>query len=156
EPMRRNIAVMMLLICSLMPVRILADVTDSAPNGFTVKVVTTLRATPAEVYRRLVHNVGDWWSSEHTFSGDAHNLTIEERPLGCFCEKLANQGGVRHMEVLFFSPGKTLRMSGALGPLQALGAAGSLTFSLAPSGDGTQLELTYAVGGYSPQGMNSW
>jgi uncharacterized protein YndB with AHSA1/START domain len=153
--MRRTIAVAA-LICTLGPAWAVAEVADSAANGFTVKIVTTIRATPADVYNRLTHNIGDWWSSEHTFSGDPHNLSIDERPMGCFCEKLPNQGSVRHMEVVFVAPGKTLRMSGAMGPLQALAAAGTLTFALTPASGGTQLEATYAVGGYSPKGWASW
>ncbi|MEO8052647.1 MAG: hypothetical protein ABI833_19745, partial [Acidobacteriota bacterium] len=102
------------------------------------------------MYRRLVHNVDDWWSPQHTFSGDAHNLTLEEKPMGCFCEMLPGQGGVRHMEVLRFAPGKELVLSGALGPLQSLAATGSMTIQLSASEAGTNLEVTYAVAGYLP------
>jgi hypothetical protein len=132
-----------------------ATVADSASSGFTVKITRTIQATPGDVYSHLIR-VGDWWSSEHTFSGNAHNLYIEERPMGCFCEKLSNRGSVRHMEVVFLSPGKTLRMSGGLGPLQELAASATLTFKLSQEGAGTKLEVTYAVGGYSPQGMAFW
>jgi hypothetical protein len=57
----------------------------------------------------------------HTFSGDAHNLSIDDKATGCFCEKLASGGGVRHMEVVCADPGKKLVLSGALGPLQGGG-----------------------------------
>ena len=46
-----------------------------------------------------------------------------------------------------------LRLSGALGPLQATGAAGSLTFALKPDGSATNLTLTYDVGGYAKGGL---
>jgi hypothetical protein len=46
-------------------------------------------------------------------------------------------------------------MSGGLGPLQALGVAGSLTIDLVPDGEGTHLVLTYAVGGYFDGGLAS-
>jgi hypothetical protein len=78
---------------------------------------------------------------------------IEGRPMGCFCEKLPNGGSVRHMEVILVQPGKTLRMSGAMGPLQALAVSAVATFSLAPEADGTKLEFTYTIGGYAPQGL---
>ena len=99
-----------------------AEVADSSTDGFTVKTSIMIQASPEEVYRRLVHNVGEWWSPQHTFSGDSRNLTIEEKPMGCFCETLPDQGAVRHMEVLRFAPGKTLVLSGAMGPLQSLAA----------------------------------
>jgi hypothetical protein len=152
--MRGKIAVAA-LVCALAQVAA-AEVADSAASGFTVKIAVQIHASPADVYSRLVHNVGDWWNSAHSFSGDAHNLTIDDRPLGCFCEKLAGGGGVRHMEVVFASPGKMLRMSGGLGPLQGLATAGSMTFAFAPAEGGTKLEVTYTVVGYTPQGMNTW
>ena len=138
----------------LCPVRAGSAVVDSAANGFTVKTTLTIQASPDEVYRRLVHNVGDWWDSAHTFSQDAHNLSIEEKPMGCFCEKLKS-GAVRHMEVVNFVPGRTLVMTGGLGPMQSMAVAGSLSVELTPADGGTKLEMTYAIAGYSPQGMNS-
>jgi uncharacterized protein YndB with AHSA1/START domain len=153
--MSRKIAVVV-LVCALTSIGTRAEVADSSANGFTIKITTSIHAAPADVYKKLVHNVGDWWNPQHTFSGDAHNLSIEEHPMGCFCEKLPNGAGVRHMEVLFFAPGKMLRLSGALGPLQELAATGALTFTLTPDNDGTKLEVTYAVGGYLAQGMNSF
>lgn len=133
-----------------------AEVADASANGFTVKTSVTIQASPEEVYRRLVHNVGDWWSPQHTFSGDARNLTIDEKPMGCFCETLPGQGAVRHMEVLRFAPGKTLVLSGALGPLQSLAATGTMTIQLSPGDAGTTMEVTYAVAGYLAAGMVIW
>lgn len=131
-------------------------VVDASASGFTVRTTLAIKAAPAEVYRRLVRNVGDWWDPSHTFSGNAHNLSIEEKVPGCFCEKLPDGGGVRHMEVVYFAPGKTLRLSGALGPMQALAAAGSMTIQLSAAESGTKLEVTYAAVGYLPAGMNTW
>jgi len=79
-----------------------AEVADASANGFTVKVTLNVQASPDVVYRKLVRNVGDWWDSSHTFSGNSHNLSIEEKPAGCFCEKLPD------MEVVYLAPGKQL------------------------------------------------
>jgi uncharacterized protein YndB with AHSA1/START domain len=133
-----------------------AEVVDSAAGGFTIRTTVNIKAAPDEVYRRLVSNVGDWWNSAHTFSGDAHNLRIEDRPGGCLCEKLPNNGFVRHLEVIFAAPGKRLVLSGALGPLQSVAAAGSMQFQLTPAEEGTKLDLTYTVTGYQAKGMNTW
>lgn len=131
-----------------------AGVADSAANGFTVKMGFTIEAPPEAVYQALVNKVGDWWNPDHTFSGDAHNLSIEEKPMGCFCEKLAN-GMVRHLEVVNFTRGKLLVMTGGLGPLQSMATTGSLTVQLAPATGGTQMSVIYAVGGYSGGGLNA-
>jgi uncharacterized protein YndB with AHSA1/START domain len=133
-----------------------AEVVDSSAAGFTIKTTVNIKASPDEVYRRLVGNVGDWWNPAHTFSGDAHNLRIEDRPGGCYCEKLPNNGFVRHLEVVFAAPGKRLVMSGALGPMQNVAAAGSMQIELTPVDGGTKLDLTYAVTGYQAKGMNTW
>src|SRR5215510_16438950 len=148
--------VLAIMTFALVPVAGISEVADSGANGFTVKIVTSIHASPADVYKKVVHNVGDWWNSQHTFSGDAHNLSIEEKPMGCFCEKLPNGGGVRHMEVIFFAAGKILRMAGVIGPYQEMGASGTITFTFTPDKDGTKLEVTYALVGYRPQGVNSW
>lgn len=66
------------------------EVVDSAPGGFDLKLVIDIHAATEDVYAKLVHNVGDWWSSQHTFSQDSHNLSIDDKPMGCFCEKLPN------------------------------------------------------------------
>ena len=130
-----------------------AEVADSAPGGFTVSTAATIAAAPQTVYRRVVEDVGRWWSPEHTFSGKASNLFIEGRPGGCFCERLPAAGGVRHMVVVFADPPKTLRMDGALGPLQALAVTGAMTWTFTPKGAGTEVSLVYTVGGYRPGGL---
>src|SRR5437764_12954737 len=131
----------------------MAEVVDSSANGFTVKSTLTIKAAPDAVYRQIIH-VGDWWDSAHTFSGDAHNLSIEEKPMGCWCEKLPQGGGVRHMEVVFLSPGKKLVLTGGLGPLQMMAVTGAMTFQLSASEGGTKLEVNYTVAGYLPTGLN--
>ncbi len=152
----RCVAFVSTLTALLAPALVRADVADSAANGFTVKLAVTIEAPPQEVYSRLVHNVGDWWDPTHTFSGDARNLSIDDKPMGCFCEKLPGGGGVRHLEVVYAEPGKRLVFSGGLGPLESMATTGSLTVQLAPAGAGTKLTAIYAVTGYFPAGMNTW
>ncbi len=130
-----------------------AEIVDITPTGFVVKHSTTIGATPEQVYEALTRHVGDWWSPDHTYSHDAHNLSIDARPGGCFCEKLPGGGGVEHMTVVFLSPGHILRMTGATGPLQEWGLAGSMTWTLAPSNGSTKLEFSYSVGGYKQGGF---
>jgi uncharacterized protein YndB with AHSA1/START domain len=105
------------------------------------------------VFRALV-DVGSWWSKDHTYTGDAGNLSIAAQPGGCFCEKLPNGGGVEHGRVVNVAPGALLRLDGALGPLQELGVSGSMTWQIAASGQGSTLTMTYVVGGYAPGGLD--
>jgi uncharacterized protein YndB with AHSA1/START domain len=124
-----------------------------SPTGFLVRHTTTIGAPPERVYDALVQQIGSWWSSDHTFSGDARNLSLDARPGGCFCEKLKDGGGLEHMRVIYVAPGEMLRLSGALGPLQAFGLAGSLTWALKAVPDGTTVELSYSVGGFFAGGF---
>jgi uncharacterized protein YndB with AHSA1/START domain len=131
-----------------------ARAVDVAPNGFLVRHDVTIDAPPSKVYDALVRDVASWWSEQHTYSGDSRNLSIDARPGGCFCERLAN-GGVEHMRVVQVRSNDVLRMTGGLGPLQASGVSGSMTWKLSPAGNGTRLELTYSVGGHIPGGFGA-
>lgn len=151
----RNLILIFLSV--LAPAALQGGVMDSSANGFTIKIATVIRdAGPEDVYNKLVHNVGDWWSSEHTLSHDAHNLSIDDKPMGCFCEKLPGGGGARYAEVTMVMPNKMLVMSGILGPLLRMGATGTMTIMILPLHHETRVELTYAVGGYLPDGLNTW
>lgn len=122
-------------------------------NGFQLRHEVSINAPRAKVYDALVGQVGNWWSSDHTFSKDSKNLSIDARPGGCFCEKLPNRGGVEHLRVTYVAPRELLRMSGALGPLQASGLAGSMTWNLSDNGGSTKLEVSYSVGGFMQGGL---
>jgi uncharacterized protein YndB with AHSA1/START domain len=123
------------------------------PNGFLVKFDVSVNAPAAKVYDALVGQIGLWWDPQHTYSGDSKNLSIDARPGGCFCEKLPNGGGVEHARVIYVAPREVLRLSGALGPLQASGVAGTLTWKLTSGTDNTRLQLSYSVGGFIDGGF---
>jgi len=123
------------------------------PTGFLVKLETNIHAPAAKVYEALVGQIGLWWNPEHTYSHDAKNLSIDARPGGCFCERLPNGGGMEHLRVIYIAPPQVVRFSGALGPLQASGVAGSMTWKLSGGSDTTRLELSYSVGGFIPGGF---
>jgi uncharacterized protein YndB with AHSA1/START domain len=124
------------------------------PNGFLVRLEANVNAPKPKVYDALVGQVGSWWNPEHTYSHDAKNLSIDPRPGGCFCEKLPNGGGVEHLRVVYIAPRELLRLSGGLGPLQASGVAGSMTWKLTGDGDNTRVQLSYAVGGFIDGGFD--
>jgi len=126
------------------------EVVDSSESGFTSRNSIQVSAPPDAVYDALVDDVHEWWDSDHTYTGDSANMSIEAEAGGYLCERLPSGGSVQHMEVVFAKPGASLRMRGGLGPLQAMGVFGAMTFDLEASGDGTEITLTYVVGGYAP------
>jgi uncharacterized protein YndB with AHSA1/START domain len=149
--MRRcSLGTLALVMLSRAPTESAPQVT---PNGFLVKFDVSVNAPAGKVYDALVGQVGSWWNPEHTYSHDAKNLSIDPRLEGCFCEKLPNGGGIEHLRVVYVAPPQVVRFSGALGPLQASGVAGSMTWKLTGGSDSTRLELSYSVGGFIPGGF---
>ena len=138
------------LICSAFA---RAEVATASAHGFEIKIQVQIDALPGRVYNTVVKRVGAWWHPDHSFYGGAGKLSLEDRPNGCFCER-SEKGQVRHMTVIFAEPGRVLRMTGALGPLQELGVAGNMGFKFSEAEGGTVVEFYYAVGGYSPTGLD--
>ncbi len=131
-----------------------AEVVDSAAGGFTTRSSLDIDAPRQEVYHALVANVGRWWNGDHTVSGNAANLSIDPRPLGCFCENLGEGAGLVHMTVTFANPGVMLRLTGGLGPLGLMGVNGNMTFEIEETEGVSTVELQYAVGGYTADGLD--
>jgi uncharacterized protein YndB with AHSA1/START domain len=130
-----------------------AEVLSAAANGFDARETAHIAAKPERVYAAIVMP-SRWWDPAHTYSKSAANLTLDPHAGGCWCETLADGGSVQHLIVAYALPGKALRLRGALGPLQGLGADGAMTWTISPAGDGSDLALGYAVGGYAKDGLD--
>ena len=57
------------------------------------------------------------------------------------------------MRVVYVAPGSTLRMIGALGPLQSEAVTGVLTMTVTPAPAGLRIVWEYVVGGYMRHSM---
>jgi hypothetical protein len=133
-----------------------AAVKGASTGGFEVENSTVVAGSPATAYAML-GRPAEWWDPEHSFSHDARNLSLELRAGGCFCERLPKSGGsVQHMRVVYADPGTALRLQGSIGPLQGEAVAGSLTFTLKPVPQGTEIVMNYIVGGYLRTGGDNW
>jgi uncharacterized protein YndB with AHSA1/START domain len=132
-----------------------ATVVDSQPTGFEVRETAQIAAPPERVYA-AIGQIGQWWTSQHTYSKDAKNLSLDLHVGGCFCERLPDGGATGHMIVDMVQPNRLVRLAGALGPLASTGGAGHLAIHLTPKDGGTALELTYDFGGYANGGMVQW
>ena len=137
-----------------------AEVTAQADNGFVVQHSVTVSTDPDATFAML-RTPAKWWDKEHTWTGSADNLYMDSQAGGCFCELIPNEattesgapqrtlrGSVQHMQILYTDPGKLLRLSGALGPLQSEAVTGALSFTLKPVKGGTRITMEYVVGGY--------
>lgn len=143
----------MLLSLSLVLSNVSADVGDADSRGFTLLNEVSIHAARDNVWRAAM-DVGQWWSSNHTISGDASRLSISPRLQGCFCETFGADAGVVHMVVTMVNPGVILRLTGGLGPLGLMGVSGNMTWEFEDAGDGTRVRFAYAVGGYRAGGLD--
>lgn len=134
-----------------------AEVVASTDDAFVIRLTTEVAAAPVDAWRVLV-SPAQWWDGQHTYSGDAANLYIDSQATGCFCEKLPHKiegmrpGSIEHMHIVYAEPGRVLRMTGGLGPLQGEAVVGTLTMTLKPVDGGTRILWEYVVGGYMRQG----
>lgn len=129
-----------------------AKVIEVTPTGFTGEHALKIAAPPERVWATLIA-INRWWSKDHSYSGDAANFTLDPRAGGCWCEKLPGGGSVEHQRVIFVQPGKLLRLSGALGPMQAFAVNGVISYELRPEGAGTVITVTSRTGGVFPGGF---
>ncbi|OYU36007.1 SRPBCC domain-containing protein [Novosphingobium sp. PASSN1] len=137
-----------------------AEVVAREENGFVVRVASEVTAPPAEAWKRLL-TPAQWWQSQHTFSGDSANLTLDPTVGGCFCEALPRpetmpplqkgerwNGGVQHMRVVYLEPPRAMRLVGSLGPLQSEALAATMTITVKPTEKGSRILFEYVVGGF--------
>lgn len=126
-------------------------VTATSDIGFATQSSVEIAAEAGAVYA-LLSAPGNWWNDGHTYSGDSANMSLDPRAGGCFCETLPDPsdkpGSIEHGRVIYAVPGKQLRLSAALGPLQSEGVVGTLDFTIQPKSKGVQVIMTYVVGGY--------
>lgn len=138
-----------------------AEVTAQTANGFAVSHTVAVSVDPDEAFAML-RTPAKWWAKDHTWTGNAENLYMDAQAGGCFCELIPNEattesgapqrtlrGSVQHMQIVYVDPGRLLRLSGALGPMQGEAMAGTLTITLAAVKGGTKLTFDYVVGGFS-------
>jgi hypothetical protein len=133
-----------------------AEVVNAGPNGFNIRHVVDVPNVPPPTVWAALADVGKWWDPEHTYSGDARNLSLEPVVRGCFCEKLGLYAGIEHAAVVYVQPARVLRLIGALGPLQNFGVTGSLTWQIEAAGGGSRITMTYNVGGFADEPLSDW
>lgn len=132
-----------------------AEVVEADDNHFITRNEAVVEADAKSTWLALI-SPARWWSSEHTWSADAANLTLMPQAGGCFCERIPEvqdnnritlEGSVEHMRVIQAYPEVALRMQGALGPLQSEPVTGILTIALSEVEEGTRIVWEYNVGG---------
>ena len=136
----------LILATAAMPPPARADTSHVSASGFTITFATTVESDPQRVYQAFTQ-LPSWWKSDHTWSGQAANLSIDAQAGGCWCERWGTGNSAMHGRVLLALPGSALRFQAWLGPLQEMPIAGVLTFGTAHRDGATRLRVTYRVAG---------
>lgn len=132
-----------------------AEVSNLGANGFTVSHSLETDDEPFVVYRTMTSHIDEWWSKDHTWTGDASNLYMKVERSGCFCERLPNEGRAEHLRLIYFAPGSELRFDGALGPLQGMGVQGRMIWKIEAAESGSKVTFVYHVFGHPEGGLEA-
>lgn len=139
----RHLVLGLALIAASLPAS--AAVSSSNASGFVVSQSFEVKADAPAAYAALIEPKR-WWSSQHSWSGDANNLSLDARAGGCWCERWEG-GEAEHARVIFVVKDKQLRVSGAFGPMQSMALNAVLDVQLVPTATGTRIDMTYTVNG---------
>ena len=131
-----------------------AEVVSASANGFEINHTVNLVVKPDAAFAAFGNPAG-WWSGEHTYSGNAKNLTLTLQPGGCFCERFPEGGGIEHMRVTYVDPGKRAVLTGSLGPLLFEATTGVMDVQVKSRAGGTQLTVNYRASGFFKGGASA-
>lgn len=123
-----------------------ADTSNVSAYGFTSNFRDEVTATTDAVWKAIVQ-LPRWWSGQHTYSGQASNLSLDAQVGGCWCERWGEGQSVQHGQVVLLQPGRLIRLFASLGPLQDMPVHGVLTIAASVQDGKTVLRMTYRVGG---------
>ena len=111
-----------------------ADIVSSSDSHYVLRHEAASSLAPDALWQRLI-DPASWWHPDHTYSGDANNLTLELEAGGHWREDW-DGNSVAHGRVLYVDAAKrTLRMDAPFGPLQGMGAYTVWTITISPIGD---------------------
>ena len=122
------------------------QITMKSSTGFLIEIEHQLDVDAKTAYSKLIDDFSKWYDASHSYSGKAENLSLDLKR-HCMYEQLEKGGYVRHMEIVFHQPGKQLRMTGGLGPLQGMGVSGAMTWQFSESDGKAKVKMSYAVSG---------
>lgn len=105
-----------------------ADVEATSSTHYVLHHEASSPLEPDALWDRLIEPAS-WWHPDHTYSGDARNLSLEATAGGLWLETW-DGGSVAHGEVLLAREGEMLRMNAPFGPLQGIGAYTIWTISI--------------------------
>ena len=112
-----------------------AEIVEASATHYVLRHEATSTLSADALWDRLV-DPASWWHPEHTYSGNAANLSLDLKPGGLGSETWEG-GAVSHGTVLLVVDGSTLQLNAPFGPLLAAGAHTIWTITVTPSDSGS-------------------
>ena len=133
-----------------------AEPSNISPAGFDITIRKQLRTPLAQAWP-AIGRIGQWWSSSHSWSGSASNMTLDLNAGGCFCERWGDGNAVEHGRVVAVRRSEKealVRLQASLGPFQEMPVAGVLSFIVSAAENGSTLTVTYRLRGAADAGLD--
>lgn len=128
-----------------------AEIITVSPDHYTLRHEAVSALSPEDMWQRLIQP-SIWWSPDHTFSGDANNLSLDPQAGGLWREDW-DGGSVAHGKVLSVMEGQSLRLDAPFGPLQGMAVTVIWTITIEPDGDGTRIIFDEVATGSSASAL---
>ena len=122
-----------------------AEVVQRTADSFTLRYAVGAEIDPGDI-PGVMTEVGKWWDSAHTYSGDAGNITVDLRPGGCWCERLADGSAFEHARAISVEADR-LVFDAPFGPLKGKTTRAMLTVTWPPANMGRTPTWTMIVEG---------
>ena len=140
-----------LAACLVAATPVSATVLGAGDHGFEIQHSVNLVIPQSQAFDAF-GQIGQWWSKDHTYSGDARRLNLQMRPGGCFCEPLDGGGGIEHMRVTYVQPGERIVLTGSLGPLLYEATSGVMDVKFEKIAGGSRVTMNYRAAGFAKGG----
>lgn len=131
----------------LYPLNAEARMLTSSPEHFHFVLEAQSTDSPEIVWARLIEP-SNWWHSDHTYSGDSDNLTLDPQAGGLWREDWEG-GSVAHGTILYAKPATMLRLEAPFGPLQERSIDAIWTISISPTPSGSNVKFEFVANGSS-------
>ena len=138
-------------IISAVPLSLLVSISSEArtlavgPEHFHFVIEAKSKDRPEVLWARLIAPA-QWWHANHTYSGDANNLSLDPRAGGLWREDW-DGGSVAHGKVLYAKPPTLLRLEAPFGPLQEKAIDAIWTISISPLETGSSVTFEFIANG---------
>ncbi|RBP48770.1 hypothetical protein [Arenicella xantha] len=143
--------VLLIMVC-VFSVSLHAKVVSSTPSHYVLQHQAQSTLSPDQLWLRL-SQPSQWWHPDHTYSGDASNLSLDLEAGGLWREDW-NGHSVLHGMVVNFQAPELLRLEAPFGPLQGMAVKTIWTITIKPHHNGSLVIFDEISNGSDASGLD--